>query len=481
MTESVENLMENLTERLSDRQTEIRKTDILLIINPNELNYDNMPILKNEFEYIKTNFCGTVIEAMSDSLPEIPTDVVIYMCGRFEHGINKYTNNEMIFVISEFSFSFETSSDRYMIIDSGRVPINIYNIGIYFRGFFGDHHDLFQNIKHEHKFQNLTDSNKPSNAFRKGIYLSKVSDTPDGLEFNLLRCSSNLSGPTDNFRQTDLEIIYAVNTIRELYIPGSAELNHVLAQIYENTILSQWFIIMMNIINWIWIRLFGKEYYNVNNPRRKAKISCHSDKTKDMSSNGVMAFCTFYDSYYHHELDGLGFNDRRLVDLSTPNDDLFDYHYKNVSALTQIHFRLKDHAKYPHLVKEFKLKMYPNSVLLIPLSTNRLYTHEIRPSAVEIGKMPTRMGYVIRCSDTKALYSEKTAIVHEYMASVSHTFLIKGTEKIPLIQGSSDDIKELKDLYYKENATDDEISYGDFHSRVNRFSLNQGDYMRPML
>ena len=34
--------------------------------------------------------------------------------------------------------------------------------------------------------------------------------------------------------------------------------------------------------------------------------------------------------------------------------------------------------------------------------------------------------------------------------------------------------EELKDLYFKENCTDELINYGKFH-----FSLNSGDYLKP--
>jgi hypothetical protein len=34
----------------------------------------------------------------------------------------------------------------------------------------------------------------------------------------------------------------------------------------------------------------------------------------------------------------------------------------------------------------------------------------------------------------------------------------------------------LRDSYYKENATADEVAYGEV-----RFSMNQGDYQKPIL
>ena len=48
-------------------------------------------------------------------------------------------------------------------------------------------------------------------------------------------------------------------------------------------------------------------------------------------------------------------------------------------------FRLKPEAQklYPDLTKDFDITLYPNSVFLMSLETNRLYTHEIIPSDAE--------------------------------------------------------------------------------------------------
>ena len=99
-------------------------------------------------------------------------------------------------------------------------PTNIHNVGIYFKDFFNeDLTDYYELLLKEHKFQTLTESNKPSNAFRKGIYLTNVTkdNDTDDLKFNLLRCSSNLDGPTDNFRETDLKIINKVTESAKEY------------------------------------------------------------------------------------------------------------------------------------------------------------------------------------------------------------------------------------------------------------------------
>ncbi len=52
------------------------------------------------------------------------------------------------------------------IVTLGEVPIVISNAGVYFRELFTGG-DYFNRIKSEHAFQELTESNKPSKAFRK--------------------------------------------------------------------------------------------------------------------------------------------------------------------------------------------------------------------------------------------------------------------------------------------------------------------------
>lgn len=110
----------------------------------------------------------------------------------------------------------------------------------------------------------------------------------------------------------------------------------------------------------------------------------HADKTKDMPTNGLMAFCTFYDDLSH---------------LTPLADDPFDlgvpFKKKVCSALTKLRFRLKDCVAQRAgcmLAKQFDVPLYPNSVFFMPLSTNRLYTHEICPAEfVTADKLPTRL------------------------------------------------------------------------------------------
>ena len=64
--------------------------------------------------------------------------------------------------------------------------------------------------------------------------------------------------------------------------------------------------------------------------------------------------------------------------------DPHDWRYKKNTGLTRLRFVLKPGVEQPGLVPEFSVTLYPNSVLMIPLSTNRLYTHAIRPSALNV-------------------------------------------------------------------------------------------------
>jgi hypothetical protein len=74
------------------------------------------------------------------------------------------------------------------------------------------------------------------------------------------------------------------------------------------------------------------------------------------------------------------------------------------------------------------------------------------------------MGYVIRCSDTEAIYKN------------GQTFIVdnKTNNLIRMVEPSDSEVKRLKDLYYKENMFSDVVEYKDFH-----FSLNNGDYLKP--
>ena len=386
--------------------------------------------------YIKEHFCGKVFTDLdSYSRNEnLDRNGFVYICGDIAI-VNQSLSlikERTIIVIKDLSWNYETLNDIVKLIEMGEVPIKYHNIGVYFRKLFSSNESFFENISREHHFQALTESNKPSNAFRKGIYLTNVKqdEDKDEIRFNLLRCSSNLNGPSDNFRESDVKIVRRVNDISSNFFRDEVELNHVLAQIYENT---------------LQITSRAKEV------EKKAKIKAHSDKTKDMPRNGLIAFCTFY------KFDP-------TIQYQRSVDDNFDIHYKKTSVLTKLQFRLKSTVTDPFFVKEFTVTLYPNSVFIIPLSTNRLYTHEIKPSILPIDKIPIRMGYVIRCSKTEAIYKN------------GETFIYEEGKRIKMEAITNDDIVHLRQLYFRENVTDDLIDYGSIN-----FSMNNGDHLKPLV
>ncbi len=322
------------------------------------------------------------------------------------------------------------------VVHLHQVPINIHDAAVFIPSFFRDTpNDYFQQILTEHAFQTLTESTKPGTAHRLGIYLSKhvpreyrflETDLPDSRpqKHYLLRCSTNLSGPTEWTSDTDYRIIDRVNHEAAKMFCGQAELNHVLAQLYRNVPAAP-----------------GVR-------ETKAKIKDHSDKTKDMPDNGLMAFCTFYDTM---EL-------QRLTPFQDTNEwcSYPDYVHGTRSGLTQLLF----HGKSPD-APSFAIPLSHESLLLIPLSTNRRYTHEIRPSVLSANLIPTRLGYVIRCSNTTAHTTDGTTYVEEDAAS----------QPIALRPPRDDEVEQLRHLYAEENRHDQGVVYPPLP-----FSMNHGDY-----
>lgn len=311
---------------------------------------------------------------------------------------------------------------RVLGADPGRVPVDVHGLGVYFRRYFEPGADYFRRIRTEHAFQALTESNKPGVAHRTGIYLTPVTRQGEELHFRLLRCSTNLSGPTESFRESDARIVAALNEEAGFLFEDHAPLNHVLAQTYRNTMAS------------------------AERKQTKARISAHADKTKDMPANGIMAFCTFYDG---------------LEKLKPLARDPFDFGHKGTSGLTRLHFRLK--APVAGLPAHFTLTLYPDSVFFMPLSTNRLYTHEIQSSMLHADVIPTRLGYVVRCSRTEAVHRD------------GHTYLKRDGGLVPLEPPTAEGMRELRRLYAEENKTQGFIDYEDRFL----FSMNSGDYLAP--
>ncbi len=376
------------------------------------------------------NFFGSRItpEDFASCAPDLAQKTV-YLCG----DVSAISERQLraaarVFVIRELSHGYREDVDEPgTLIDLGRVPVRVHGVGVYYRRFFDLGDDHFGRIRAEHAFQALTESTKPGAAHRSGIYLTPVTRSGDELHFRLLRCSTNLSGPTESFRPTDTSIVEALNREAATVFRSQAPLNHVLAQIYHNTPAT------------------------AERKQSKAKISAHADKTKDMPVNGIMAFCTFYDG-----LDG-------LLPLT---EDVFDYGVKNASGLTKLRFRLKDSVEEHERVtlpSQFTLTLYPGSVFFMPLSTNRLYTHEIRSSMLDAESLPTRLGYVVRCSKTEAVHKN------------GRTSLARSGALVELGSPTPEGMDELRRLYAEENRTSSFIDYGDRFP----FSMNTGDYLAP--
>ena len=378
------------------------------------------------------DFFGSTItpEDLASDSPDLAQKTV-YLCGDIS-GISSRQLNAAarVFVVRELSHGYDEDVDQpWPLVDLGRVPIRIHGVGVYYRRFFELGADHFGRIRAEHAFQSLTESTKPGTAHRSGIYLTPVTRHGDALHFRLLRCSTNLSGPTESFRPTDTSIVEALNREAATVFQNQAPLNHVLAQIYHNTLAT------------------------AERKQSKAKISAHADKTKDMPGNGIMAFCTFYEG---------------LDNLQPLAEDAFDYGVKGASGLTKLHFRLKETTEERHgvvLPLQFTVTLSPGSVFFMPLSTNRLYTHEIRPSALDAELLPTRLGYVVRCSSAEAVHKN------------GHTFLDVAGDLVKLGPPTPVGMDELRMLYAEENRTSSFIDYGEKFP----FSMNTGDYLAPRL
>ena len=151
-----------------------------------------------QWEFISKNFCGIVIQPSEFNPANLKPNSLVYLCGDVTDGLNQmnlYGVNH-INIVTDLATNFSIDileSNVYHLIKLGQVPINVHGLGILFPELFSDDTNYFSTITSEHTFQTLTESNKPSNALRTGIYLTPVTQTPDGtgLEFNLLRCSSN--------------------------------------------------------------------------------------------------------------------------------------------------------------------------------------------------------------------------------------------------------------------------------------------------
>lgn len=154
----------------------ITKNKNILVVLQEEIN--------SEMQDLINRFCGQVVKNFSD----IQTNTAgkrIYVCG----DIAKIKDTSPSFyIIKDLSSNYENYNGR--LVTLGEVPIVVSNAGVYYRKLFTDG-DYFNKIKGEHAFQELTEGNKPSKAFRKGIYLTKITkDENDVLYYRLLRCTT---------------------------------------------------------------------------------------------------------------------------------------------------------------------------------------------------------------------------------------------------------------------------------------------------
>lgn len=373
------------------------------------------------------DFCGTVVtpDELAAGALDL-TGTTVYLSG----DASRVRDRDVAAADRVFVVDGSVAAGRgWPVVDRGRVPVRVHGLGVYYRRFFDPAAGHFARVRAEHAFQALTESTKPGTAYRTGIYLTPVERAGDELHFRLLRCSTNLAGPTENFGPTDREVVGALNREAGAVLAGHGELNHVLAQVYHNTPAGD------------------------GHKQSKARISAHADKTKDMPANGVLAFCTFYDG-----LDRLG----------PVAGDPWDLGHRGASGLTRLQFRLKGAGSPADgaLPAQFAVTLYPGSVLFVPLSTNRLYTHEVRPPALDAGLAPTRLGYVVRCSAAAAVHAG------------GRTFLAgRDGTRVGLGPPTPEGVAELRRLYAEENTSRGVVDYGAGFP----FSLDGGDYLAPRL
>ena len=140
-----------------------------ILINFTDKNSSN-PSLSD----LLTHFCGSVVTSCAD-ITLIDEKQRIYIVGDLTKLTSGFHESVELLVVKEFSFNVEhINNNAFKLISHGQVPLNIHNAGVYYRKLFDDERDYFTSIKAEHNFQQLTESNKPSTALRKGIYISKV-------------------------------------------------------------------------------------------------------------------------------------------------------------------------------------------------------------------------------------------------------------------------------------------------------------------
>jgi hypothetical protein len=184
-------------------ENKIKNENLLLIFG------DYRPNDSHQYDVLK-NFNGTSIPnaELEDSgcKDKVKNFKVIYVCGdilkiilNFQQLYSKLKDENKVYFIDDLIYNeaekggLEPTNKSFSVISSGQVPLNFYNLGIYFGNLFGhktnrvtcnntNHenrslqkfNDIFEKISNQHTFQTLTESNKPNNAFRTGLNITNV-------------------------------------------------------------------------------------------------------------------------------------------------------------------------------------------------------------------------------------------------------------------------------------------------------------------
>lgn len=374
---------------------------------------------------LRNKFFGTVLTNMADTIAFDFANKTVYLCGDAKKALSCIGGSaEMVFVVRQLvTVSIENPVEaQVFFINVGEVPLNVHGLGVFFPRRFAD---SFASLGSGHNLQDLRESDKESVSLRRGIYLSEVTTLENGdSEFNILRCSTNLDGSTEAFTSEEKKALFSLNYDASWCFNNAAPINHILMQKYENK------------------------------DNKKGSIKDHSDKTEDMPANGVMAFVTTYDP---------------ATMPAGAKQVGFDWQLNGLSLCTRLRFCLKKELT-PSIERpaKFDVLLYPGSVLLIPLSTNRMYTHTVKPSALPADKIPVRTSLVARCS--------KTTVVHSVATSMNYIIDNETGERVAMQPIDDQGRDWMREKYYEENLTAKVVDYG---KKPIPFSMNKGDYLKP--
>jgi hypothetical protein len=359
-------------------------------------------LLGAEFMYLKLHFCGKVVENVREIKRSINT--IIYFCG------NALRSPLDAFVIKELSYNITTQST----VSLGAVPINISGAGIMFRRFFTKD-CIFSEITNDRAFKQVTENCGSEKIAHTGLFLSPVERHRDGLKYYIQRSRMVCSEPLSCMKTIDAEITSLVNVSVNSFFKSKVRFNHIFADLHSPA------------------------------ENRKYKPFNKSENTKDMHADALIAYCTFYKDY-----DGLDFI------RQSSDDSIFDCAYGGTSIFPKMRFKLKRDAPLDKYMRNsFTVTLYPNSLFVISLSTNRFYTHEvIMPNTKKL----TRVNYTLCSSKTWVLFRNRPYIYENGILT-----------RMDKIGG-----ERLEELCSKENNSSIKIDYPNVYC-----SLSEGDYKEP--